>query len=142
MPKHAKGRGKTAEKAAFLLCLSHTGNVTISAEFVGMSRASVYKWRAADLNFRLQWDEASCEAADRLGDAAWQRAVKGVDVPVFYQGEQIGIRRHFSDRLLVHLIQISLAKQEKGLAKSVPDQNTLYAEFEAKLTALIAADKC
>lgn len=66
-----------AIKAAFLLCLAHTGNVTIAAEFAGSSRVAIYNWRNSDSNFREQWDGALLEAADRLGNIAWQRAVKG-----------------------------------------------------------------
>ncbi len=141
MPDRMPLAGKVAARAAFLLCLAHSGNVTIAAEFAGASRASLYNWRTQSDVFRAQWDEALLEAADRLGNIAWQRAVKGVEMPVFYQGEQIGSRQIFSDRLLVYLL--SYARQNKKQADSVkmPDQDSLYAEFEAKLAALIGTDK-
>lgn len=129
-----------AIKAAFLLCLAHTGNVTIAAEFAGSSRAAIYNWRNSDSNFREQWDGALLEAADRLANIAWQRAVKGVEVPVFYQGEQIGVRRLFSDKLLMHLIRTAQMAAHKQTFQSGPDIDTLYAEFESKLAALIGGD--
>ena len=111
MPDRMPLAGKVAARAAFLLCLAHSGNVTIAAEFAGASRASLYNWRTQSDVFRAQWDEALLEAADRLGNIARQRAVKGVEMPVFYQGEQIGSRQIFSDRLLVYLF--SYARQNK-----------------------------
>lgn len=140
MPENIPFEGRTAIKAAFLLCLAHTGNVTIAAEFAGTSRAAIYSWRGGDSAFNAQWQEALLEAADRLGNIAWQRAVKGVEVPIYFQGEQIGCRRLFSDRLLMHLLrlaQMNAGKQDTELAL---DQDSLYAEFEAKLAALIGGD--
>lgn len=42
MPDKMLLEGRMAIKAAFLLCLAHTGNVTIAAEFAGSSRAAIY----------------------------------------------------------------------------------------------------
>lgn len=141
MPDKKPLAGKVAAKAAFLLCLAHCGNVTIAAEFAGSSRASLYNWRNHDSVFRAQWDEALLEAGDRLGNIAWQRAVKGVEIPVFYQGEQIGSRHVFSDRLLVYLLDYARSRKKQADSVKIPDQDSLYAEFEAKLAALIGADK-
>ena len=137
MPEKMPFEGRTAIKAAFLLCLAHTGNVTIAAEFAGTSRAAIYSWRSGDSAFNEQWHEALLEAAGRLGNIAWQRAVKGVEVPIFFQGEQIGCRRLFSDRLLMHLLGAAQTNTGKQGGHPGLDQDSLYAEFEAKLAALV-----
>jgi len=127
-------------RAAFLLCLAHTGNVTIAAEFSGLSRAAAYQQRKQDTCFARAWDEALAESDDRLNYVAWQRAVEGVEVDVYFHGERVGSRRHYSDRLLVLLIRHALGRAAQSGSASLPDRDNLYAEFEARLAALAGGD--
>src|SRR3546814_10487015 len=68
---------------------------------------SAYRLRArADAqSFRYAWDFALDHAIGRLGDAVLSRAINGVARPVFYQGEQIGERRHYDERLAMWLLR-------------------------------------
>src|SRR3546814_6373383 len=68
---------------------------------------SAYRLRArADAqSFRYAWDFAPDHAIGRLGDAVLSRAINGVARPVFYQGEQIGERRHYAERLAMWLLR-------------------------------------
>jgi hypothetical protein len=44
-------------------------------------------------------------ALQLLGDTAFERAVDGVEEPVFWKGEQVGTRRRYNDRLLMFLLR-------------------------------------
>jgi hypothetical protein len=72
-----------------------------------MSPKTAYALRArADAStFRQAWDVALDYAIRRIGDAAFSRALHGVSRPVFYQGEQIGERRHYDERLVMFLLR-------------------------------------
>lgn len=56
-------------------------------------------------DFAAQWDEAIETAIDALEHEARRRAVKGVDEPVFYQGNVCGVVTRYSDTLLIQLLK-------------------------------------
>ena len=108
-PCHPRRRfsGWTAERQVrFVEALAETGCITEACQAVGMSRQSAYALRArADaVSFRNAWDAALDYAIRRLGDAVLSRAINGVAVPVFFQGEQIGEKRYYNDRLAMFLL--------------------------------------
>ena len=72
-----------------------------------MTARSAYRLRArAEANiFRQAWDIALDYAIRNLTDAALGRALHGVARPVFYQGEQIGERRYYDERLTQFLLR-------------------------------------
>ncbi len=72
-----------------------------------MSTTSAYGLRARldAQGFRYAWDAAQDHAIQRLADAALSRAIHGVPRPVFFQGEQIGERRHYDERLTMFLLR-------------------------------------
>lgn len=92
---------------AFIAALAESGCVTEACAAIGISTCSAYRLRARpDASiFRQAWDVALDYAIRRLGDAALSRALHGVARPVFYQGEQIGERRHFDERLTMFLLR-------------------------------------
>lgn len=92
--------------AAFLRELASSHCVASSAKAVGMSRQSAYKLRARlkGQPFDIAWEAAFQHGYDALHQAALERALHGVEVPVFHAGEQIGTRRHFDERLTCFLL--------------------------------------
>jgi hypothetical protein len=100
----------TAPKmAAFLRQLSATHSVSAAARSVGMSRQSAYRLRSRLKGgaFDLAWDVAFHHSYDNLAHAALERALNGVEVPVFHRGEQVGSYRRFDERLTVALLALS-----------------------------------
>lgn len=96
----------TPEKRnAFLGVLANTANVTKAAQSIEMARTYMYEVRAADPEFEKLWDEAVKMGTAALEDEATRRASEGWDEPVFYQGEQTGLVRKFSDTLLIFLLK-------------------------------------
>jgi hypothetical protein len=61
--------------------------------------------RPEAISFRNAWDAALDYATRCLADAVLSRAINGVANPVFYQGEQIGERRTYDERLAMFLLQ-------------------------------------
>jgi hypothetical protein len=91
----------------FIEALADTGCVDQAARAVGMSRNAAYALRRRHdaQAFRLAWDAAMDYAVSNLSDAALSRAIHGVPVPIFHQGEQVGERRHFDERLTMFMLR-------------------------------------
>lgn len=89
----------------FLELLASNGNVTISAQALNLDRRKLYRLRDEQPDFRDAWDSAMAEAADHLEAEARRRAVEGWHEPVFYQGDEVGYVRRFSDTLLIFLMK-------------------------------------
>lgn len=89
----------------FLELLASNGNVTISAQALNLDRRKLYRLRDEQPEFRDAWDSAMAEAADHLEAEARRRAVEGWHEPVFYQGDEVGYVRRFSDTLLIFLMK-------------------------------------
>lgn len=91
----------------FIEALAATGCVEHAARAVGKSVSSAYalKIRAEAKSFRMAWEAALEVGISRLSEAALSRAIYGVAQPVFYQGEQVGERRHYDERLTMFLLR-------------------------------------
>lgn len=87
----------------FLTALSETANVTLACKLAGVPRLTIYGWRDADPAFKARWAEALDRGVEALEDEMMRRAKEGVDRPVFYQGEECGAIREYSDTLAIFL---------------------------------------
>lgn len=99
--------GWTLDKqAGFLRALSATHSVSAAAKSVGMSRQSAYRLRSRlkGKAFDLAWEVAFHHSYDVLAHAALERALNGVEMPVYFQGEQVGSYRRYDERLTVALL--------------------------------------
>jgi hypothetical protein len=92
----------------FIEVLAATGSVAEAARQAGASRQGFYAYRNRDAgrDFGIAWDHALSLATEQLCDVAYERALYGVEEPVFYHGEQIGTRRRYNDRLLMMLLRV------------------------------------
>ena len=92
--------------AEFVRLLAATQSVAVAARGVGMSRQSAYRLRARQQGepFDLAWEAAVQGGYDALHQAALDRALNGVEVPVYHRGELVGSRRAFDERLTVFLL--------------------------------------
>lgn len=100
------GRWDKRKMADFLRALAAQQSVSAAARSVGMSRQSAYKLRnrLKGEPFDIAWEAAFQHGYDALHQAALERALHGVEVPVFHKGEQVGTRRHFDERLTTFLL--------------------------------------
>ncbi len=100
--------GWTPDKqVAFIDALAESGCVTEACERVGQAPSTAYRLRRRPdaYSFRAAWDAALDHAIRRLSDAAFSRALHGVARPVFFQGEQVGERRFYDERLTMFLLR-------------------------------------
>lgn len=98
-------------KSTFLIAFGKYGTVQRAREEVmrelGVlpSRLRIMHWTKKDKKFRERLVLASEEAADRLEEAARERAVEGWEEPVYQRGELVGSVRKYSDSLLAMLLK-------------------------------------
>jgi len=113
-PVHV-GKGDRWNKhkmAGFLRELAATHNVTAAAKAVGMSRQSAHRLRnrLKGQPFDVAWEAASRHGYDALFDTAIERAIHGVEVPHYANGELVGTHRKFNDHLLLGLLKLRNAQ--------------------------------
>lgn len=94
-----------AKRRQFLDVLRMCANVTAAARAGGVSRASWYRLRERDPAFARDWQLALDAGIDALEDEAMRRAFEGNVEPVFYQGQQVGSVRKYSDSMLMFLLK-------------------------------------
>ena len=94
-------------KVRFLDALAAHGNVRVAAARVGLSRSGVYLARRRDAEFAAGWLAALVLARDHAEAVLAERALDGVEEPIYYRGELIAVRRRFDTRLLLaHLARL------------------------------------
>lgn len=104
------GSGKACRIAAarqrrFLETLAETANVSRAAREAGVARSALYRLREQSATFRTRWQEAMDQALDEIEAMLMDRAVHGVDRPVFFGGKECGAIRHYSDTLAIFLLR-------------------------------------
>jgi len=132
------------KRAAFLKMVAETANITASAMHVHVTRQRLYEIRAKNRRFREEWDAAVELGTRALEDEATRRATVGWDEPVFYQGNQCGLVRKFSDTLLI----FQLKARDPAKYRERIDANLVHSgnpdapiKIDASLTADEAARK-
>jgi hypothetical protein len=109
VPRRARADGWTPEvQCAFIQALADTGMVEQAAQTVDRSVQSAYRLRRAPggESFARAWSVALRDAAERVLDLAFARAIEGEDTPVFDRdGCRIGSRRKVNDRMTMFLLR-------------------------------------
>ncbi len=110
-------------RKAFLRALSSGLPVGKAAAEARIAWSTLYAWRRDEPKFRAAWDRAAGFGQDALGErfqsALYERAVKGVDDPVYHAGEVVGQRKRYSDRLLLHALN-ELARLKEEMRQPPP----------------------
>lgn len=98
---------KPQVQRAFIEALADTGSVTSACRMVRRSTHGAYLLRrqpGAD-SFRKAWEAALDLGMQRVEDVAMDRALNGVEVPVYSYGQLVGTRISFNDRLLMFMLR-------------------------------------
>lgn len=120
-------------KAAFLHHLAEKGNVRAAAARVGLTHQSAYVARRRDRVFDAGWQAALVLARGVAEEALGTRALDGIEEPVWFRGEQVGLRRRHDSRLLLaHLARLDKAAEET-------EAGDLAARFD-ELVAVVAGE--
>lgn len=113
-PTPARGRHDAfdgARKRLFLDALGKGGCLRDAARRAGVSHQTVYNHQRSDPTFARQCQLALSMASTDLELHAWERAVHGVEEPVYQRGEQVGTRLRRSDGMLRMLLQAAKPKK-------------------------------
>lgn len=89
----------------FLQHLEQCGNKTLAAARTGVSISTITRSAKKNKKFGEWLAIAQAKALDELVSVAKDRAVRGVEEPVFYRDEQIGTKTVYDNNLLKFLIE-------------------------------------
>jgi hypothetical protein len=100
--------GWTPERQrAFIAALADTGSVDAACKAVDMAQRGAYYLRRQPgaESFRAAWQAALDCGVQRIEDVVMDRALNGVEEPVYSYGALIGTRRRYNDRLLMFILR-------------------------------------
>jgi len=98
---------KPEVQRAFIEALADTGSVKAACRAVGRADHGAYRLRRhpEGAEFAAAWDAALDHGIRRIEDVAMDRALNGVDVPVYSYGKLVGMRTVYNDRLLMFMLR-------------------------------------
>ncbi len=104
---------KPEVQRAFIEALAETGSVAAACRRVGRSDHGAYLIRRhpEGKSFAKAWEAALALGVQKLEDIAMDRALNGVEVPVYAYGKIIGTRRVYNDRLLMFILRNRAGKR-------------------------------
>jgi hypothetical protein len=104
----ARHDGWTPERQiAFIEALADTGSVVAASKAVNMSTEGAYNLRRQPgaESFRAAWQAALQIGVARVEDVVMDRALNGVEEPLYSYGKLVGTRRRYNDRLLMFILR-------------------------------------
>jgi hypothetical protein len=104
---------KPEVQRAFIEALAETGSVKAACRRVGRADHGVYQLRRHPEahEFRQAWEAALAIGIQRIEDVAMDRALNGVEVPVYAYGKIIGTRTVYNDALLMFMLRNRASKR-------------------------------
>lgn len=104
-------------QGAFLENLSHSGNVRLACKLARVSPQTAYRARRKSVALARAWDAALLSARHNAEEVLADRALNGWEEAVFYHGEEVAVRRRYSDRLLLaHLARLDRLAERGDVA--------------------------
>jgi hypothetical protein len=103
MKVKAKSSMKEGRQKAFLAAFTELGNITDAAKKAKVLRQSHYEWMQ-DEEYARKFENAMEVAMDGLEGHAYRRASIGIQSDVFQGGVKVGVKREYSDTLLMFLL--------------------------------------
>lgn len=114
-----------------LIC---TGNVTKTCKLLNLNQRSLYYALEHDTEFNSAFERVRDLSINKAEDELIRRAVEGVDKGVWFQGEQVGTERIYSDGLLSKLLAANRRKwRTNGLEITGADGGPIQAKISIEL---------
>ena len=107
---------------AFIEALADTGSVAAACRKVNRATVGAYLLRRQPgaEEFAAAWEAALDFGMKRVEDVAMDRALNGVEVPVYSYGQLVGTRISYNDRLLMFMLRNRApARFAEGRSKSM-----------------------
>lgn len=136
-PKPRPNPERDRRRRDFLRALAAGRSVAAAAEGASIAWSTLYAWRRDVPRFRAAWDRAAEFGAEALGDrvqsALIERAIDGVDEPVFHAGKFVGTRKRYSDALLLAMMreQMIWSPAEPAAAATADRPTAVIHQFDA-----------
>ncbi|MFN4039243.1 MAG: hypothetical protein ACK4IB_07890 [Erythrobacter sp.] len=91
----------------FIAALADTGSVEAACKAVDMAQRGAYELRRQPgaKGFRAAWEAALQLGVQRIEDVVMDRALNGVEEPLYSYGKLVGTRRRYNDRLLMFILR-------------------------------------
>ena len=118
-----------------------------ASKAVGVDRGTPHKARKVDQVFAAAWDAIDHQITGELEKAAICRAIDGWLEPVFYQGEQCGEVRKYSNALAIFLLKCrrpsvyNIAPGQTGSEASAQDRAREIREFISLMDKSVGDDE-
>lgn len=131
----------SAKKRLFLAALRKGETTSAACEMVGISRRTAYNHRESDPVFAHYWTLAKSMATLPLELVAWERAVVGIEEPVYAYGKFSHMRVRRSDMLLGKVLEAEHPKKyARARIASRPrvlkaERDRIRAEVQAEISA-------
>ncbi|QYJ08565.1 hypothetical protein KUV82_09245 [Qipengyuania flava] len=122
---------KPQVQRAFIEALADTGSVTAACRAVRRSTHGAYHLRRQPgaEEFAAAWEAAVDLGMRRIEDTAMDRALNGVEVPVYSYGKLVGTRTVHNDRLLMFMLRNRAPERfAEGRAKGLNAVGKMEAE--------------
>ncbi len=102
-----RGGWSADRQRAFIEALADTGSVRAACRRLGVGEHHIYQLRRHPEaeSFRKAWEAALDIGIAKIEDVAMDRALNGVEEPVYHGGELVGTRRVHNDRLLMFMLK-------------------------------------
>ncbi|QZD95259.1 hypothetical protein [Qipengyuania gelatinilytica] len=120
---------------AFIEALADTGSVASACRAVNRSTHGAYQLRRQPgaEEFAAAWEAALDFGMRRIEDVAMDRALNGVEVPVYSYGQLVGTRISYNDRLLMFMLRNRAPERfAEGRAKGLNAVGTMELERKKK----------
>jgi len=91
-------------RAKFLRAYARTGNKSASAKHAGLTVSAINRYAKRNKAFNARMQECVSVLADSLEEEAIRRGRDGYQEEVFQNGELVGFKTKYSDRLLATLL--------------------------------------
>jgi hypothetical protein len=121
-------RWSARRETIFLQTLAQTAKVAAAIRASKLSESNVYRHRQRSEAFRAKWAAALAEGFERLETMMLDRALNGVEKPIWYGGKQVGTMTEYSDRTA-----LALLAQHRGSVRgtAVPTREMSVDEWRA-----------
>jgi hypothetical protein len=142
----------------FIEALADTGSVDAACKAVNMSTVGAYHLRrqSGGEAFRAAWERALQLGVQRVEDVVMDRALNGVEEPLYSYGKLIGTRRKYNDRLLMFILRnrapdrfadgrpkalnaidlMELERHKKQWRKEWEAEHTVFRDVEAEMKGI------
>lgn len=121
------------KREAFLKAFAICGNISMAAKAAKCHRQAHYGWMKDDKEYPARFKDAQDTAVDRMEAEADRRALRGVEEPVFYEGQQCGYKMRYSDNLLMFRLKALRPDQyrdRQSVEHSGPDGQPVQLEVK------------